>query len=100
LPDLAFRTHTEESTVRQHHCHTASPGRHGANHVLYPGVVTAFGRRHASKIPSVGIVAPDFVAPFFEGEGWIGDDAIERRQVVAREERRITQRVATYDLKI
>src|SRR5215470_2163111 len=100
LPDLAFRTHAEEGTMRQHHGHTASPRCHGANHVLHPGVVTTFGRRHAGEVPSVGIVAPDLVTPFFEGEGRIGDDAIERRQVIAREERRITQRVATYDLKI
>src|SRR5215470_14660247 len=100
LPDLAFRTHAEKGTMRQHHGHTTSPGRHGAHHVLHPGVITAFGRWHTSEVPSVGIVAPDLVAPFFEGEGWIGDDAIERRQVVTREERRTAQRVATYHLKI
>src|SRR6266478_98938 len=92
---LAFRTHTEEGTMRQHHGHASSPGRHGADHVLHPGVVTALGWRHAGEVASVGIVAPDLVAPLFEGEGWIGDDAIERRQVVTREERWTAQRVAT-----
>ena len=86
--------------MRQHHGHTAGPGRHGTDHVLHPGIVTAFSRRHACEVASVGIITPHLVAPLFEGEGRIGDDAIERRQVVTRKERRAAQRVAAHHLKI
>ena len=70
------------------------------NHVLHPGVVAAFARRHAGEVPSVRIAGPDFVAPFLQREGRIGDDAVERGEVVAREERRVAQRVAAHDLEI
>ena len=100
MTNLAFRAHTEEGAVRQHHGHAAGTGCHRAQHVLHPGVVAASGWWHAGEIAPVRIVAPDLVAPLFEGERRIGDHTIERRQVVTREERRAAQRVTAHHLKI
>ena len=86
--------------MRQHDGHAPGLRGHRLDHVLHPGVVAALVRRHAGEVASVGIAGPDLVAPLLQRERRIGDDAVERRQVVAREERRVAQRVAANDLEV
>ena len=86
--------------MRQHDGHATRLGRHRFDHVLHPGVVAALARRHPGEVSAVRIACPDFVAPFLQRERRIGDDAVERGEVVAGEERRVAQRVAAHDLEI
>jgi len=68
--------------------------------VLHPCEVAAFGGRHAGEVAAIGIAGPDFVAPFLQREGRIGDNAVEGGEAVAEEEGGIPQGVATHDLKV
>jgi hypothetical protein len=100
LPNCSFLAHTKERAVRQHYCHATGSGRHRLNHVLHPGVVAAFARRHTRKVPAVGIAGPDFVTPFLQREGRIGDDAVKCGEVVTREKCRVAKCITTDYLKI
>ena len=56
--------------------------------------------RHAGEVPAVRVAGPDLVAPLLQRERRIGDDAVERGEVVAGEEGRAAQRVAADDLEV
>ena len=68
--------------------------------MLNPSEIAALRRRHAGKIAAIRVAGPNFVAPFFERERWVGDDAVECREVVAREECRTSQSIAAHNLEI
>jgi hypothetical protein len=99
-PDSSLFAHAEQGAVGQDHRHAAGSGRHGFDHVLHPGVVAAFAGRHAGEVAAVGVAGPDLVAPLFEGERRIGDDAVKGGEVVAEKESGQAEGVAPDDLEI
>jgi hypothetical protein len=86
--------------VREDDGHAPGLRSHGLDHVLHEGVVAALRGRHAGEVPAIGIAGPNLVTPFLQGEGRIGDDAVEGGEVVAGVERRVPQGVAAHDLEI
>ena len=65
-----------------------------------PGVVAAILRRDAGEVAPEAVGSPDLVAPLLQRERGIGDDAVERRELVADEEGGVAQRVAADDLEV
>ena len=86
--------------MRQHDGHAPGLRGHRLDHVLHPGVVAALAGRHPGEVAAVGIAGPDLLAPLLQRERRIGDDAVEGGEAVAREERRVAQRVAAHDLEV
>ena len=100
LPNLAFFAHPKERAVRKHHGHAPGLGGHGFDHVLDEGVVPTLGRRHAREVATVRVAGPDIVAPLLQGEGGIGNHAIESGKAVGGVEGGIAQSIATDNLKV
>ena len=86
--------------MRQHHRHAARLRGHRFDHVLHPGIVAGLGGRHPGKVPPIRIAGPNLVAPFFQRERRIGDDAIKAGEAVASKKGRGAQGIAAHDLKI
>jgi hypothetical protein len=93
-------TLAEQGALRKHHGHSASHIGHRLDHVLHPREVTAGRGRQTGKVAAEGIVQPQVLAPLFQRERRIGDDAVERSQPIDLEEGRVAQRVAAHHLEV
>ena len=100
LADFALGAAAEEDALRKHDGHPPATGAQGLDHVLDPGVVAVGGRRGAPEVAPVGVGRPARRAPVVEGEGRIGDHAVERCQTAALQDLRGAERVALHDAEV
>ena len=102
LPYGALCTAAKQNTVGQHHAH-ASVGVQAGNHVLHKGKIAIRFGRAAVFVAAVGVaLGPDFMPPFFERKGRVGNNPVKghKRLALAHQMLGVAQGIATQNIGV